>query len=146
MDTKINWRKEKWKIVPGCSGYKMSNLGRVFSLKSNQCLAPKKTSSSHPNGFAYYLYDDDGKGKCQVASKWFTLTWPDLTPIDFSPEYKAVIVKKNGGNPNEARYSKISRTCRSKYSRKCNTCGKPTNNFRCDRCWAKRKREEDDLF
>ncbi len=28
----------------------------------------------------------------------------------------------------------------SKYTRTCTTCGKPTNNWRCDECWAKHGR------
>lgn len=31
------------------------------------------------------------------------------------------------------------------FTRKCTTCGRPTNNYRCDECWAKRGRGDTDV-
>ena len=33
------------------------------------------------------------------------------------------------------------KTYRKKYTRKCHDCGRPTNNYRCDKCWAKLRKK-----
>ena len=130
----INPATEQWRLIPGCCKYAMSDQGKVKSVKLQKLLDPRPSSHRNKTGVAYYVYDDEGVGRFKTAKYWMNLTWPEIE-IDFTDQWR---IRVRSLNDLPKRQPKTERKPRSS-KRPCTDCGKPTTDYRCPRCWKKRR-------
>ena len=132
----INPTAEKWRTIPGHPNYQMSNQGRVRNAKhNNKLINPRPTNHKKMIGTGYYIYVDAEQGHFWQASRWYALTWPELPPIDFTDQWREAVIKFNDL---PKRQPKTERKPRAN-KRPCTDCGKPTTDYRCAKCWKKRR-------
>ena len=145
-------RRRTLKPIPGFPGYKLRIDGRIVG-KDGRLLKPKLKLLAKGPVLSYTMrrFQNDQRGAKPsiidlmeqvfgrmealrvVRSSWYQ---------NFLEHRKEELEIKE---PDEAVFSE-----EVVYTRRCTTCGAPTNNYRCDKCWKRMGRniedEEDDWF
>lgn len=136
----------KWRKIPGHPNYIMSQDGLVRNLTKDRLLIPQWRKSPH------YCISSSRQSLQQVISvtKLYNLTYGGKAPnfnhlwyqkaLDFIQRQNA----KKGSRQSLQGYYRTDKVRKAKVApdcldlppkRQCVTCGKKTNNYRCDECW-----------
>lgn len=136
---KIDPEKEKWRHIT--NNYYVSNYGRMGRQKTHgfYYLIPNK----HFENTIFIT-----KNNKQIAHiRKFVRMFFDTSNLEFTEEYRNYIVELN-----RSENSNLTKTGQKEdyknepmnlFKRKCTDCGKPTNNYRCHKCWELKKDNTD---
>ena len=131
----INPITEQWRPIPGHPNYQMSDQGRVRHAKHGKLVDPRVSNYVKQTGVSYYIYVDAVRGHRWVAEKWYALTWPELPMIKFTDHWREWVIKFNDVPKRQPKTERKPRAGK----RPCTDCGKPTTDYRCSKCWKKRR-------
>ena len=132
----------KWRKIPGHPNYIMSQDGLVRNLTKDRLLKPQWRKSPH-----YFIFSTETTFTKQAISvtKLHNLTYGGQTPNFNHLWYQNARTFIQQQNAKKGYYrthkDKVRKVKVAPNSldlppkRQCATCGKPTNNYRCDECW-----------
>lgn len=102
---------EEYRPIPECPGFEISREGKI---RNRQTGHQRKVMES---------------GSCQIKVNRIRIT---VHPDEVVARVWGIQLKRQLALETELGPKRIP-----KYTRTCHDCGKPTTNYRCDRCWSK---------
>jgi len=144
----VNFKHEQWKTI--ADGIKVSNFGRLASKKKDGWYYHTPSRGWCIPTYRRKMKEWGCGGPYTSSMHQIVRYWFGAPAIEMTEENLNKVVQKcydqNKKNGTDKYYKQIGNAfSRKKYntthgrkpSRKCNPCGKPTDYWRCPKCWEK---------
>lgn len=123
----------EWRDVPGYPGYQVSERGGLRTGTGYVLPRRGRRYSLHRAGQVVRLEPEE-----LMALAWPVIKdLPDSVPPASEPSLTEPAAPPREGAKGPAQPRGKIRRFGNRETRRCHDCGKPTNNYRCDACWAR---------